>query len=223
MPGTPPTTKVKDILPVGEKQRLCGTFEYVMSILLYIHSVSILNAVSINSYQNVTKKQIVTSGLAPNSRLLPVIFVWGSWKFSPVGLEVRIRVDQRLFLHESVTLLRFRFHKWERSSHGKCRGMKAQAQTCDHISSLCSISTLNTILVQDSHMLRFKVPGQGRTHEVYRETELDRTGKPSEDRTCRFFFFKWKWHRMRDQRHLNYKFIKRKSIFSPMSNIRSSY
>lgn len=159
-----------------------------MSILLYIHSVSILNAVSKNSYQNVTKKQIVTSGLTPNSRLIPVIFVWGSWKFSPVGLEVRIRVDQRSFLHESLTLLRFRFHKWERSSHDKCRGMKAQAKTWDHISNLCSISTLSTILVQDSHMLRFKVQEQWRTHEVYCETELDRTAKHSEDRTYLFFF-----------------------------------
>lgn len=37
------------------------------------------------------------------------------------------------------------------------------------------------------------------------------------------FIFKYKWHKMRDQRHLNYKFIKHKSLFSPRSNIRSSY
>lgn len=65
--------------------------------------------------------------------------------------------------------------------------MKAQAQPCDYVSSLCSISTLNTTLVQDSHMLRFKVQDQGRTHEVYHEMELDCTAKPSEGRTYIYF------------------------------------
>lgn len=125
------------------------------------------------------------------------------------------------FFHISLTLLRFRFHKWEWSSHGKCRGMKVQAQPCDHISSFCSISILNTTLVQDSHMLRFKV--QEQEGHMKSTTRRNWIAQPNPVKTGHTFLFKWKWHRIRDQRHLNYKFIKYKSIFSPMSSIRSSY
>lgn len=191
-----------------------------MPVLLYIHSVSILNAVSINSYQNVTKKKIVTSELTPNSRLLPVIFVWGSWKIQPHGTGGQDQVNQ-------------------------------VSSTCLSPSSDSGFINGSGLLTANSEAWRFKpnhaitfqasapspfltqpwsktatcsgLKSRNREGHMKSTTRQNWIAQPNPVKTGHTFLFKWKWHRMRDQRHLNYKFIKYKSIFSPMSSIRSSY